>query len=148
VIADEPVSALDVSIQAQILNLLRQLQKDLGLTLVLIAHDLSVVRHMCDRIAVMYLGKVVELASAAQLYSAPKHPYTQALLSAVPTLDPTTRRKRIILEGDVPSPMDPPKGCPFHPRCPVQNKPKACFEVLPQLRKLGNGTMAACHVAE
>jgi len=148
IVCDEPISALDVSIQAQIVNLLQDLQAAEKLTYLFISHDLKIVQHICTRVAVMYLGKVVELASAAQLYSAPKHPYTQALLSAVPTLDPTTRRKRIILEGDVPSPMDPPKGCPFHPRCPVQNKPKACFEVLPQLRKLGNGTMAACHVAE
>jgi oligopeptide/dipeptide ABC transporter ATP-binding protein len=118
-------------------NLLQDLQAEEKLTYLFISHDLKIVQHICTRVAVMYLGKVVELAVAPQLYSAPKHPYTQALLSAVPTLDPTTRRKRIILEGDVPSPMDPPKGCPFHPRCPVQNKPKACFEVLPQLRKLG-----------
>jgi len=148
IVCDEPISALDVSIQAQIVNLLQDLQAAENLTYLFISHDLKIVQHICTRVAVMYLGKVVELASAGQLYSAPKHPYTQALLSAVPTLDPTTRRKRIILEGDVPSPMDPPKGCPFHPRCPVQNKPKACFEELPQLRKLANGTQAACHVAE
>ena len=148
IVCDEPISALDVSIQAQIVNLLQDLQAQEKLTYLFISHDLKIVQHICTRVAVMYLGKVVELASAAQLYANPKHPYTQALLSAVPTLDPTTRRKRIILEGDVPSPMDPPRGCPFHPRCPVQNKPKACFEELPPLRKLANGTMAACHVAE
>jgi oligopeptide/dipeptide ABC transporter ATP-binding protein len=148
IVCDEPISALDVSIQAQIVNLLQDLQAEEKLTYLFISHDLKIVQHICTRVAVMYLGKVVELASAAQLYSTPKHPYTQALLSAVPTLDPTTRRKRIILEGDVPSPMDPPSGCPFHPRCPVQNKPKACFDELPPLRKLANGTMAACHVAE
>ena len=148
IVCDEPISALDVSIQAQIVNLLQDLQAEEKLTYLFISHDLKIVQHICTRVAVMYLGKVVELAAAAQLYSSPKHPYTQALLSAVPTLDPTTRRKRIILEGDVPSPMDPPKGCPFHPRCQVQNKPKACFDELPQLRKLANGTKAACHVAE
>jgi peptide/nickel transport system ATP-binding protein len=148
IVCDEPISALDVSIQAQIVNLLQDLQAEEKLTYLFISHDLKIVQHICTRVAVMYLGKVVELATAAQLYISPKHPYTQALLSAVPTLDPTTRRKRIILEGDVPSPMDPPKGCPFHPRCPVKDKPKACFEELPALRKLANGTMAACHVAE
>jgi peptide/nickel transport system ATP-binding protein len=147
-VCDEPISALDVSIQAQIVNLLQDLQEAEELTYLFISHDLKIVQHICKRVAVMYLGKVVELAPAAQLYAAPKHPYTQALLSAVPTLDPTTRRKRIILEGDVPSPLDPPRGCAFHPRCPVANKPKACFEETPALRQLANGTLAACHVAE
>ena len=148
IVCDEPISALDVSIQAQIVNLLQDLQQAESLTYLFISHDLKIVQHICNRVAVMYLGKVVELAAAATLYSQPKHPYTQALLSAVPTLDPATRRKRIILEGDVPSPLDPPRGCPFHPRCPVANKPKACFEELPTLRRLENGTQAACHVAE
>ncbi len=144
---DEPLSALDVSIQAQMVNLLVDLQTAEKLTYLFISHDLKIVQHLCDRVAVMYLGKVVELASSEQLYAAPKHPYTQALLSAVPTLDPASRRKRIILEGDVPSALDPPAGCPFHPRCPVADKPRACFEDQPPLRRLENGTLAACHVA-
>jgi oligopeptide/dipeptide ABC transporter ATP-binding protein len=148
IVCDEPISALDVSIQAQIVNLLQDLQAAEHLTYLFISHDLKIVQHICDRVAVMYLGKVVELASASLLYATPKHPYTQALLSAVPALDPATRRSRIILEGDVPSPIDPPKGCPFHPRCPVADKPKACFEELPKLRVLENGSMAACHVAK
>ena len=148
IVCDEPISALDVSIQAQIVNLLQDLQAAEKLTYLFISHDLKIVQHICDRVAVMYLGKVVELARAETLYSTPKHPYTQALLSAVPTLDPATRRKRILLEGDVPSAIDPPKGCPFHPRCPVVDKPKACFEELPRLRELANGSQAACHVAE
>jgi oligopeptide/dipeptide ABC transporter ATP-binding protein len=147
IVCDEPLSALDVSIQAQIVNLLEDLQAAEKLTYLFISHDLKIVQHLCDRVAVMYLGKVVELAPAAQLYAVPKHPYTQALLSAVPTLDPAARRRRIILEGDVPSPLDPPAGCPFHPRCPVVDKPRACFEELPPLRRLENGTLAACHVA-
>jgi peptide/nickel transport system ATP-binding protein/oligopeptide transport system ATP-binding protein len=144
-IADEPVSALDVSIQAQILNLLRSLQKELGLTLVLIAHDLSVVRHMCDRIAVMYLGKVVELADNDQLYGHPRHPYTGALLSAVPVPDPdlAERRRQDVPPGDVPSPTNPPRACRFHPRCPkVQD---VCAQVEPPLEPKGTGTIAACH---
>src|SRR5205085_3096485 len=109
---------------------------------------LKVVQHTCDRVAVMYLGRIVELATAAVLYREPKHPYTQALLSAVPRAAPTNKRERIVLQGDVPSPIAPPPGCPFHPRCPVKDKPKACFEELPRLRVLGNGSRAACHVAE
>jgi oligopeptide/dipeptide ABC transporter ATP-binding protein len=147
IVCDEPMSALDVSIQAQIVNLLQDLQAAENLTYLFISHDLQIVRHLCDRIAVMYLGKVVELATAAELHAAPRHPYTQALLSAVPTLDPATRRRRIILEGDVPSALDPPSGCPFHPRCPVADKPRACFEELPPLRRLDGGSLAACHVA-
>ncbi|MEJ2164018.1 MAG: ATP-binding cassette domain-containing protein, partial [Desulfobacterales bacterium] len=117
IIGDEPVSALDVSIQAQIINLLIDLQQDFNLSYIVIAHDLGVVEHLCDRIAVMYLGKVVEAASYRELYADPKHPYTRALLSAIPLPDPKTRKKRIILKGDVPSPISPPPGCSFHPRC-------------------------------
>ena len=148
IVCDEPISALDVSIQAQIVNLLEDLQQAEQLTYLFISHDLKVVQHVCDRVAVMYLGRIVELADAKTLYREPKHPYTQALLSAVPRVDPKQRKDRIILQGDVPSPLDPPKGCPFHPRCPVKDKPKACFEQLPQLRVLSNGTRAACHVAD
>jgi peptide/nickel transport system ATP-binding protein len=145
IIADEPVSALDVSIQAQILNLLRDLQKELGLTLILIAHDLSVVRHMCDRIAVMYLGKVVELADNESLYSHPRHPYTGALLSAVPVPDPelAEKRRQDVPPGDVPSPTNPPRACRFHPRCPKAQG--VCAEVEPPLEPKGQGTIAACH---
>jgi peptide/nickel transport system ATP-binding protein/oligopeptide transport system ATP-binding protein len=145
IIADEPVSALDVSIQAQILNLLKRLQSELGLTLILIAHDLSVVRHMCDRIAVMYLGKVVELAGNEQLYSSPRHPYTGALLSAVPVPDPelAATRRREVPPGDVPSPTNPPPACRFHPRCPKAQE--ICSQVEPPLESKGRGTIAACH---
>jgi len=148
IVCDEPISALDVSIQAQIVNLLEDLQTAERLTYLFISHDLKIVQHICDRVAVMYLGRIVELAASASLYREPKHPYTRALLSAVPRIDPKSRRERIILAGDVPSPLSPPPGCPFHPRCPVQDKPKACFTELPKLRILGNGTQAACHVAE
>ena len=150
IVCDEPISALDVSIQAQIVNLLQDLQEEEKLTYLFISHDLKIVQHICDRVAVMYLGKVVELADAKSVYSSPRHPYTQALLSAVPLPDPQlkAKRKRIILEGDVPSPMNPPSGCPFHPRCPVADKPKACFEELPPLREITPGHVAACHVAE
>jgi peptide/nickel transport system ATP-binding protein/oligopeptide transport system ATP-binding protein len=145
IIADEPVSALDVSIQAQILNLLRDLQRDLGITLVLIAHDLSVVRHMCDRVAVMYLGKIVELADSETLYTRPRHPYTGVLLSAVPVPDPelTAARKRQIPGGDVPSPTNPPPACRFHPRCPKVQQ--ICREDEPLLSPKDSGALAACH---
>jgi peptide/nickel transport system ATP-binding protein/oligopeptide transport system ATP-binding protein len=146
IIADEPVSALDVSIQAQILNLLRDLQRDLGLTIVFIAHDLSVVRHMCDRIAVMYLGKVVELAEGRELYVHPRHPYTGALLSAVPVPDPrlAARKRRQILGGDIPSPTNPPAACRFHTRCPkfVEG---TCDVDEPPLEPKEGGNLAACH---
>jgi oligopeptide/dipeptide ABC transporter ATP-binding protein len=146
IIADEPVSALDVSIQAQILNLLRDLQRDLGLTIVFIAHDLSVVRHMCDRVAVMYLGKIVELADGRQLYAHPRHPYTGALLSAVPVPDPrlAARKRRQILVGDIPSPTNPPPACRFHTRCPkfVEGR---CDTDEPPLERKEGGNLAACH---
>ena len=152
IVCDEPISALDVSIQAQIVNLLDDLQQAERLTYLFISHDLKIVQHISDRVAVMYLGRIVELADARTLYATPKHPYTQALLSAVPRIDsktrPGTRRERILLAGDVPSPIDPPAGCAFHPRCPVKVKPEACFRELPRLRVLQNGARAACHVAE
>jgi oligopeptide/dipeptide ABC transporter ATP-binding protein len=145
IVADEPVSALDVSIQSQILNLLRDLQRDFGLTLVFISHDLSVVRHMCDRIAVMYLGKIVELARTDDLFARPRHPYTGALLSAVPVPDPvaTSRREKQVLGGDVPSATDPPPACRFHTRCPKCQS--VCTTVEPPLEAKGGTTLAACH---
>jgi len=152
IVCDEPISALDVSIQAQIVNLLQDLQAAEQLTYLFISHDLKIVQHVSDRVAVMYLGRIVELAAARTLYTEPKHPYTQALLSAVPRVDrsPTAekKRERIILQGDVPSPLRPPPGCAFHPRCPVKNKPETCFTEIPKLRVLANGSRAACHVAE
>jgi len=144
IIGDEPVSALDVSIQAQIINLLKRLQAELGLTYILISHNLSVVSHVCDVVAVMYLGQIVEMAPREALYFDAKHPYTQALLSAAPEPEPGRRRQRIILKGDVPSPVSPPPGCRFHPRCP-QAMARCAVEV-PRLHKLGDGRMVACHL--
>jgi oligopeptide/dipeptide ABC transporter ATP-binding protein len=145
IICDEPVSALDVSIQAQVINLLEDLQNEYNLTYVFIAHDLSVVRHVSDRVGVMYLGKIGELADARRLYAEPKHPYTGALLSAVPVPDPDTaqQRERVILLGDVPSPIDPPSGCRFHPRCPKAQE--RCVVEVPLLERKASGDLAACH---
>ena len=146
IIADEPVSALDVSVQAQVLNLLQELKGELGLTFVFISHDLSVVEHICDSIAVMYVGKIVEQAPTEELLRNPKHPYTEALVSAVPPADPLIKTERIILQGDVPSPSNPPSGCVFHPRCRYAKD--ICKTEAPPLIEIASGHSAACHFAD
>lgn len=147
IIADEPISALDVSIQAQVVNLMQDLQRKMGLTYLFIAHDLSMVKHISDRVAVMYLGKIVELAESSELYDNPRHPYTRALLSAIPIPDPEVEatRERIVLKGDLPSPINPPLGCQFHTRCPVATD--KCKKDAPKLLEVSKGHFAACHYA-
>jgi oligopeptide/dipeptide ABC transporter ATP-binding protein len=147
IVGDEPVSSLDVSIQAQVINLLKDLQEEYNLSYIFISHDLSIVQHISDRIAVMYLGRFVELASADELYQTPLHPYSKALLSSIPVTSSKARRQRIVLEGDVPSPMHPPSGCRFHPRCPLHRKDQnpICFQEIPTFREIRPGHWVSCH---
>jgi peptide/nickel transport system ATP-binding protein len=145
IIGDEPVSALDVSIQAQVINLLEDIQEEFKLSYIIIAHDLAVVEHVCDRIAVMYLGRIAELAKDRELYASPLHPYTVALLSAIPVADPNITRKRMILEGDIPSPIHPPSGCHFHTRCPRKME-GVCQTTIPELREIKEDHFVACHL--
>jgi oligopeptide/dipeptide ABC transporter ATP-binding protein len=144
-VLDEPISALDVSIQSQIINLLNDLKEEFQLTYLFISHDLSVVEYISDRVAVMYLGEIVETATSEDLYAQPRHPYTQALMSSIPSMDPVNRRQRIVLEGDVPSPIDPPSGCRFHPRCPLAME--VCRRVSPKPLDL-DGHLVRCHAVE
>ena len=144
IIGDEPVSALDVSIQAQVINILMDLQKDLGLSYLFISHNLAVVEHISHKIAVMYLGRIVEYADKRTLFTTPRHPYTEALLSAVPVPDPAIKRKKLVLEGDVPSPVKPPSGCHFHTRCPIAEA--RCKVEVPKLREVGGGQLVSCHL--
>ena len=146
IVADEPVSALDVSVQAQVLNLIEDLQEQFDLTYLFIAHNMSVIKHVCDHVAVMYVGKIVEVSETKKLFANPLHPYTEALLSAIPKPDPRSKRSRIILEGDVPNPANPPSGCHFHPRCRYAQK--VCAHEAPPLREIAPGHMASCHFAE
>ncbi len=144
IVCDEPISALDVSVQAQIINLFIELQEKFGLTYLFISHDLRVVKHISDRVAVMYLGKIIELAASKELYKNPLHPYTKILISSVPVADPTRKREAAVLKGDVPSPINPPSGCAFHPRCPIAVE--KCSREEPGLRDVGGGHMVACHL--
>ena len=146
VVADEPVSALDVSIQAQILNLMMELQQEMELSLIFISHDLNVVRHISNRVGVMYLGSLMETGDTEEVYRHPAHPYTQALLSAVPSHDPANKSQHIVLEGDVPNPASPPSGCPFHTRCAYCTE--ECIQTKPELREIASGNCAACHLMD